>query len=159
MDLKYDHRVGKTTVAKRLAAEKSISVWEAERWLDAKLFLDEIPKWKPGRPHHSLLYQKMFAPVKAARLKKYHRGICQGYWQPSPGRSPQVEVSAMGLLTPQTMHEEILALYKEVYQLKRDPGEVQCSEDAVEETYIEILETLRECLWCRQGSTQSEELR
>ena len=52
----------------------------------------------------------------------------------------------MGLLTPPATQEEILALYQEVYQLKRDPGEVLCSEDTVEETCIEILETLKECL-------------
>ena len=38
----------KTTAAKRLAAEKNISVQEAERQLDAKLFLNDIPKWEPG---------------------------------------------------------------------------------------------------------------
>ena len=62
----------------------------------------------------------------------------------------------MGLLTPQTTHEGILAMYQEVYQLKRDPREVHCSEDIVEETHAEILEVLRECLWCRQGPAQPE---
>ena len=85
------------------------------------------------------------------------RGICQGHQQPSPERSPLVEVSAMGLLTPQTMLEEILALYQEVYQLRRDPGEVQRSDDTVEETWTEILGTLKECLWYRQDPTQPEE--
>ena len=60
----------------------------------------------------------------------------------------------MGLLTPQTTHEEILTLYQEVYQLKRGPGEVQCSENIVEETHSEIQGTLRECLWHRWGPTQ-----
>ena len=32
-NLKYDHRAGKTAVAKRWAVEKNISVWEAERQL------------------------------------------------------------------------------------------------------------------------------
>ena len=62
----------------------------------------------------------------------------------------------MGLLTPQTTHEEILALYQEVYWLMRDPGEVQCSEHMMEETQIKILETLKECFWHRQGPTQAE---
>ena len=65
----------------------------------------------------------------------------------------------MGLLTPQTMHEEILALYQEVFQLKRNPGEIQYSEKMAEETHIKILETLKEHLWCRWGSTQLEEPR
>ena len=51
----------------------------------------------------------------------------------------------MGLLIPQTTHEETLALYQEVYQLKRGPWEVQCSENMAEETHIEILDTLKEC--------------
>ena len=88
--------------------------------------------------------------------REYYRGIFQGHQQPSPDRSPQVKVSSMGLLTPQTTYEEILALYKKVYQLKRDSGEVQCSEDIVEETCAEILEVLREYLWCRQDPPQLE---
>ena len=39
------------------------------------------------------------------------------------------------------------------------PWEIQCSENTAEETHIEILETLKECLWCRWGSTQLEEPR
>ena len=62
----------------------------------------------------------------------------------------------MVLLTLQTMHDEILDLYQEVYWLKRDPGEVQCLENIAEETQIEILETLKECLWHRWGPTQPE---
>ena len=62
----------------------------------------------------------------------------------------------MGLLTPQTTHEEILALYQEVYQLKRGPGEVQCSESTAEETQIKILETLKEHLWHRWGLAKPE---
>ena len=148
--------VGKTATAKRWASEKNISIQEAERHLDAQLFLDEIPRWEPGRPHHSLLYQKMFTHAKVVGLKEYHLGICWGHHQPSPDRSPQAEVSAMGLLNPQTTHEEILALYQEVYQLRRDPGEVQCSEDIAEETQAKILEVLRECLWHRMGPTHPE---
>ena len=37
--------MAKTTAAKRLAAEKNISVQEAERQLDTKLFMEKIPKW------------------------------------------------------------------------------------------------------------------
>ena len=62
----------------------------------------------------------------------------------------------MGLLTRQTTHEEILALYKDVYQLRRDPGEVQCSKDIVEKTQAEILEVLREHLLHRWGPTKPE---
>ena len=45
----------KTAAGKRLAAEKNISVQKVERHLDAKLCLDNFPKWEPGRLHCSLL--------------------------------------------------------------------------------------------------------
>ena len=89
--------------------------------MDAQLFLDEIAKWQPGGPHYMLLYQKMFAHAKAVRLREYHQGIPWGHWQPSADRSLQAEVSNMGLITPETTHKEILALYQEVYRLKRGP--------------------------------------
>ena len=43
--MKYNHWAGKNTEAKRLAVEMNISVREAKQRLDAKLFLDEIPRW------------------------------------------------------------------------------------------------------------------
>ena len=68
-------------------------------------------------------------------------------------------VSAVGLLTPETMLEEILVLYQETYQLKRDPGEVQHSVDVAKEAHIEILEVIKACLQCRQDFSQLEEPR
>ena len=65
-------------------------------------------------------------------------------------------VSAVGLLTPETMLEEILVSYQETYQLKRDPGEVQYSADAAEEAHAEILEVLKACPWHRQDFSQPE---
>ena len=37
----------KTTTAKKLAQEEGISVWQAERYLNADPFLDEYPWWEP----------------------------------------------------------------------------------------------------------------
>ena len=127
-----------------------------ERQLNVKVFLDEIPKWEPGWPHYLLLYQKMFVHAMAAGLREYQQGIHGRHWQASFERSPKLEVSAMGQLTPQATHEELPSF---VYQLKRDPGEVQCSENMMEQTHIEILETLKECLWHRWGSAHLEEPR
>ena len=53
----------------------------------------------------------------------------------------------MHLLTEETTQEEVVALYHEVYQLKRSPREFPCSEDTAEETHLEILEKLKEHLW------------
>ena len=107
----YDHRVGKTTAVKKLGVEKGISVWEAERRLDAMLFLYEIPKWEPGGPHHLFLFQKMFTHAKAIGLKEYHWQICQGHWKSSPERDLQAKASTMEMLTLETTCEEVLTLY------------------------------------------------
>ena len=104
-------------MVKKLGEERGISVHEAERRLDTKLFLDEIPKWEPGRPHCSFLFQKMFAHAKAIGLIEYHHRICRGHQQLSPERDLQAKASAMEMLTPETTWDEVMALYQEVYQL------------------------------------------
>ena len=52
-----------------------------------------------------------------------------------------------------------MGIYHQVYQLKREPRDVPCPQDMAEETHIEILETLKECLKCMWGPAQHEELR
>ena len=73
------------------------------------------------------------------------------------GSHYQREVPTIELLTHKTTQEEIVGIYHQVYQLKRNPREAPCSQDMAEETHIEILEMLKECLWHGQGSTQPEE--
>ena len=70
-NLRYHHRSEKTAAAKRLGAEKNISVREMERRLDAKLFLDEICKWEPSGCHCPLLFQRMFTHAEASGQKEY----------------------------------------------------------------------------------------
>ena len=80
--------------------EENISVREAERRLNATLFLHEIPRWESGGPHHPFLYQGMFIHAEATGRKEYDWGIHQGHQQPSPERDVKVEVPTMELLTP-----------------------------------------------------------
>ena len=148
----------KTAAAKRLGTEKNISVGEAKRRLDTNLFLDEIPKWEPGRPHCSFLFQRMFAQTEVTGWKEYDWGICRGHQQPLPERDIQAKIPAMELLTPESTWEEIMTLYYQVYHLKRNLEEVPCSKDIAEETHLEILEMLKAHLQHRQGPAQPEGL-
>ena len=148
---------GETAAAKRLGAEEGILVREAERRLDANLFLDEIPRWEPSGPHHPYLYQRMFTHVEPAGWKEYNCWVHWGHQQPSPERDVQVEVPTMELITHKTTQEEIMGLYHQVYQLKRNPREVSYSQDTTEEIHIGIMETLKECLWHRQSPALLEE--
>ena len=54
---------------------------------------------------------------------------------------------------------EILALYQEVYQHRRELGEVKYTKDVVRKAHNEILEAIRACLQCRWDSSQSAEPR
>ena len=88
--------------------------------------------------------------------EEYDYRICLGCWQPLPERDIRGEVPTMELITWETTQEENMALYHQVYQIKRNPREVSCLEDTVEEICLEILETLKECLQHRQGPAQPE---
>ena len=52
-----------------------------------------------------------------------------------------------------------MGIYHQVYQLRKKPREVPCSQDTAEETHIEILKMLKEHLWHKWGPTQPEEPR
>ena len=55
----------KTTTTKKLIEEENVSVWEAERWLDADAFIEEYLHWG----HHGLylpfLMHQLFAHAMA----------------------------------------------------------------------------------------------
>ena len=60
----------KTVAAKKLAQETGISVREAERQMDAYLFLVEIPRWESGGLHCPYLLQRMFTQAENAGWKE-----------------------------------------------------------------------------------------
>ena len=91
--------------------------------------------------------------------KRVWPGNLRGCQEPLPERDLWAEVPTMELLTHETTWEEIMGIYHQVYQLRRKPREVPCSQDTAEETHMEILEMLKEHLWCMWGSTQPEEPR
>ena len=78
LGLHYESCLAKTTNTKKLAQEVGISVREAERCLEADVFLDEYPKWEPGGLHHPLLLQQTFADVKTTGQKEWDHTICLG---------------------------------------------------------------------------------
>ena len=55
LSLHYESCPVKTTAAKKLAQETGISVREAERYLDANVFLDECLRWPPLGSHHPFI--------------------------------------------------------------------------------------------------------
>ena len=130
---------------------------EVERCLDANLFLDEYLRWEAGRLHHPYVVQCMFAHTEAAGWKEHDCTICRGCQQPLPKWDATVEAPAIKVVGYKTTREGIIALYHEVYQLRRGPRAVPCDPEMEEEIHPEILESLKECLWHRWGSALLEE--
>ena len=83
-----------------------ISVREAERCLDADVFLDEHPRWPPLGSHCQYIMHQMFAYAKAMGQLEHNQGMCQGQGQPSPKWDLGVKPSAMELVGPEMIREE-----------------------------------------------------
>ena len=56
-----------------------ISMREAERRLDANLFLDEYPRLETGGPLNLYILQQMFGQAETAGWKKYNHGVHWGH--------------------------------------------------------------------------------
>ena len=52
--------MSKSQTAREWAMEVELSVREAEQRIDAKLFLNEYPRWLLGAPHQSIILHEMF---------------------------------------------------------------------------------------------------
>ena len=52
--------MNKSQTAREWAIEVGLLLREAEQRLDAKLFLDEYPRWELGAPHWSIILHEMF---------------------------------------------------------------------------------------------------
>ena len=145
-----------TTATKKLAQETGISVRQAERCLDANVFLDECLRWAPLRTHHPFIMHEMFAHVEVTGQREHDWAICLGWWQPSPKWDLGVESSTMDLISLGTPWDEISVIYNEVYQLQRLPRRSLCNGETEEQVCQEILDSIKECLWHRQGPMQLE---
>ena len=52
--------MNKSQTAREWAIEVGLLVREAEQRLDAKLFVNEYPRWELGAPHSSIFLHEMF---------------------------------------------------------------------------------------------------
>ena len=148
--------MAKTTAAKKLVRETGVSVREVERWLNTYVFFDEIPQCKSGGPHCPYLLQRMFTQAENTGQREYDHIRQRGHPQSMLKDACQV-TSAVELVGYRTTHKEVFNLYQEVYQLKRTLGLVPGDQDVADQIHQEILNSLKEHIWCRQSPTQPEE--
>ena len=144
LELHYGGRLNKSQTTREQAIEVGLSVREAEQRLDAKLFLDEYPRWELGAPHQSVILHESFLHAAEQGWKEAERFICQGH-QGSLSRSDlEVDQSAMKLMGYLTSHKEIQDLFHSIYLLRRSPGPLPCGPQQRREAICDILSYLKE---------------
>ena len=151
--MKIEHQ---RPAAKRLARTQNVSVREAEWWLDADAYLQEQRQWAHGKLHCEYLCQQMFLHAAVTGGSEHNCAICQGQREPSPKQDVGVEPTAMELVIPNPMHQDIEDLYQDIYQLCRLPGRGPCEEAMEEFLHKEILYSIKECPWLKWPSAQPE---
>ena len=144
-------------MAKRLLREIDILVREAEWRLDANAYLKEQWQWTSGGLHCKYLCQQMFSHTAANGWSKHDHAICQGQREPSPDWNLGAEPTAMELIHPDSMWEDIGGLYQDVYQLWRLPRRGQWEEATEECLHQDVLNSLKEHLWLKWPSMPPEE--
>ena len=90
--------------------------------MDVEMFLDGYAGWKVGSSHCPIILHEMFQHAMEQGQKEAECMICQGHQHSLPKLDPQVDVSAVQSVGPQTNEEDFRVLYYEVYKLRRLPG-------------------------------------
>ena len=90
--------------------------------MDIDMFLDGYAGWEVGSPHHPIILHKILQHAAKQGQKEAECTICWGHQYSLPKLDPQVDVSAIQLVGPQTNEEDFRTLYYEVYKLRRLPG-------------------------------------
>ena len=66
----------KSQATREQAREMGVSVREAKHQLDAKLFLDEYPRWDIEGPHCPIILRSLFLHAAGEGQKEAERFIC-----------------------------------------------------------------------------------
>ena len=109
--------------------------------MDVKLFLEGQAKWEADSPHCLVVLHKMFQHASEQGQKEVEHMVCLGYWHRYPKLDPEVDVSTIQLVGPQTSRKEIESLYYEMYKLWRLPG----SPPRELELIAEVVSSLEDC--------------
>ena len=133
----------KSQTTREQATEVGLLFREAEQRLNAKLFLDEYPRWEIEAPHWSVILHEMFLHATEWGQKKAERFICLGCWGSLPRPDPEADQSAKKLVGYWTSYKEIRDLYHSVYLLRRSPGPPPCRPQQWREAIWDILSSLR----------------
>ena len=89
----------------------------------------------------------MFIHAAAMGQKEHDHASCYGRWEPLPAQDLEVEPSMVEPVYANSETEEIAEIYCDVYQLWWLLGKLLCDVETEEHLHMEILDSVKECLW------------
>ena len=98
----------------------------------------------------------MFLHATVTGWSEYKCAIYWGWRKLSPKQDLGAEPTAMELVGPNSICQDIKDLYQDVYQLCWLPRRGWCEEATEEQLCKEVLDSIKECLWLKQLPAQPE---
>ena len=120
--------------------------------MDVELFLEGQARWEADSPHCLVMLHEMFQHVLEQGQKEAVHMVCRGCHHGLPKLDPEVDITAIQLVEPQTSRKEIESLYYEVYKIWRLPGYPPGELELV----AEVVSSLEDCQgWERNEMPQT----
>ena len=94
---------------------------ETKRVMDIGLFLEGQAKWEKDSPYCLAMMYEMFRHAADEGQKEAECTVCQGHQEGLAKLDPEVDLSAIQLVSPETTKEEILSLYSTNSRGCQDP--------------------------------------
>ena len=135
----YGSKRDKAPATKGWTVREGLSVWEIKWLMDVELFLEGQAKWEADSPHCLVMLHKMFQNASEQGQKEADHMVFWGCQHGLPKLDPEVDISAIQLVGPQTSRKEIESLCYKVYKLRRLPG------SPPRETELEVVSSLEDC--------------
>ena len=109
--------------------------------MDVELLLEGQERWEADSPHCLVMLQEMFQHALEQGQKEAEHMVCQGQHHGLLKLDPEVDISAIQLVGPQTSRKEIESLHYKVYKLQWLLGSPPREPELVEE----VVACLEDC--------------
>ena len=101
--------------------------------MDVELFLEGQAKWEADSPHCLMMLNEMFCHAADQGWKEAEQMVHWGHQKELPKLDPEADLSAVQLVSPHTIQEELHSLYLKVYKQWRLPGSPPGEPELMEE--------------------------
>ena len=115
------------------------------------MFMDGYIRWEVGSPHHSVILHEMLLYATEQGQKEAEQMIHWSHQHCLPKLNPQVDISAICLVEPQTRRKEFRDLYYEVYKLRSLQGSPLWGLEWIKKLAAKMVSSLKDLLGWKGG--------